>query len=372
MAEALAVFGVVTSVVQIVDLGVSVVRRTFELGSSIRFFTKYYNLAGVVLWVFGSPDVWRMQLQVLASMDDRVAMDFKKSMQDESSIVAVAGTILAQIAITALSLTNLSQTHWTARAFFTFSLVSSIMAVSYATNQYRVLGRFLQAHQIKAWIKNDKDAAIVDDSMRTPKEILDLLPSTASVLRISAPEMLLSASLNFFLIGLGTRNLDELAGANDSRAVFITYVVSLTVCYGINALSDVAVHHGYTSGFDYLRNGIEYVQATQGKRHAEGASDGGDGPFPAYGPIKSLTWDLEASPVPHSASSGAQKRPIRQASTFQGDSTYLELAQALYKAAKLRRESAEADELIAQLYEHLGQTQFGGDDKITRSADNGD
>jgi hypothetical protein len=255
------------------------------------------------------------------------------------------------------------------------------MAVYYATSQYRVLGRFLQANQIKAWIRNNKyvtkpeemlRSAIVDDSIRSPKGILGLLPSAASVLTISAPNMLLSASLNSFLIGLGvyvgfiwTRNLDESAGANDSRAVFITYVVSLTVCYGIYALSGVVMRSSYLSEFDFLKDAIKYIEAVQGDHHAKGASEG-DG-----GTSESFTRDLE-SPALLSASSKAQKRPIGQGGTFQDDSTYLKLVQALRKAAKLRRESAEADELVAQLYEHLGQTQFGGDDKITGSADKGD
>lgn len=60
--------------------------------------------------------------------------------------------------------------------------------------------------------------------------------------------MLLSASLNAFLIGLGiylgyvwTRNLDEAAGQKASRAVFITYVVGLGACYGIYAPSGAVV-----------------------------------------------------------------------------------------------------------------------------------
>lgn len=74
------------------------------------------------------------------------------------------------------------------------------------------------------------------------------MPSAAAVLNMSAPNMLLSFSLNAFLIGLGvylgyvwTRNLDELAGAKGSRDVFITYVVGLVVCYCIYALSRAVV-----------------------------------------------------------------------------------------------------------------------------------
>jgi hypothetical protein len=72
----------------------------------------------------------------------------------------------------------------------------------------------------------------------------EFMPSPAAVLTVSAPNMLLSASLNSFLLGLGTylayvwtRHLDTTAGTNDSLAIFITYVASLTACYGIYELS---------------------------------------------------------------------------------------------------------------------------------------
>jgi hypothetical protein len=61
-------------------------------------------------------------------------------------------------------------------------------------------------------------------------------PSAASVLTISAPQMLLSGSLAMPLIALGiyfgflwTRSLDQNAGPNDSRNVFITYLTGLAV-----------------------------------------------------------------------------------------------------------------------------------------------
>jgi hypothetical protein len=54
------------------------------------FFTSYYKSAGVFLWIFGSREVWQMQMQVLSSPLDTDAMNFKKSVQEDSSIVAVA------------------------------------------------------------------------------------------------------------------------------------------------------------------------------------------------------------------------------------------------------------------------------------------
>ncbi|PMD49297.1 uncharacterized protein K444DRAFT_502184, partial [Hyaloscypha bicolor E] len=213
------------------------------------FLVRHYGLGGVVLWIFGSGAIWRMEKQVLESDEDKVAMDFKVSIQNESNMIAVAGSILAQIAITALSLSNLSQVHWVARAFFTFSLVSAIIAVYYASDQYRILGRHLNCEDVKAWIRNDRLAGYGIDQYG------EFMPSPAAVLTVSAPNMLLSASLNSFLLGLGTylayvwtRHLDTTASTNDSRAIFITYVVSLTVCYGIYELSGlVLVRRSYST-----------------------------------------------------------------------------------------------------------------------------
>jgi hypothetical protein len=93
-------------------------------------------------------------------------------------------------------------------------------------------------------------------------------PSAASVITISAPQMLLSGSLLMLLLGLGiylgflwTRSLDETAGINDSRNVFITYVVGLAVSgfvYSISQLFQDAEKRSERQIVEgYLR---EYVQ----------------------------------------------------------------------------------------------------------------
>jgi hypothetical protein len=144
----------------------------------------------------------------------------------------------------------------------------------------------------------------------------EFMPSPAAVLTVSAPNMLLSASLNSFLLGLGTylayvwtRHLDTTAGINDSRAIFITYVASLTACYGIYELSGlVLVRRSYTT--ERLVN-----QPTSAR--ARGSTDGA-------GMSRECT--------------------VKD-----------ELIQQLHIAAQLRRESAASDERIAELLERLGQ-----------------
>lgn len=57
---------------------------------STGFFVQNYGLSGCAICVFGSREVWRIQVQILGSTRDSDAMDFKKSAQDESNIIAVA------------------------------------------------------------------------------------------------------------------------------------------------------------------------------------------------------------------------------------------------------------------------------------------
>jgi hypothetical protein len=342
-----------------VSLISAIVKLPRNAGISLIFFLSHYKSAGAFLWLFGSREVWHMQMQVLGSSHDTDAMNFKKSVQEDSSIVAVAvskvdftfrrpnklnlyqGTILAQIAITALSLEDLSQIHWTARAFFIFSLVSSIIAVYYATRQYHILGRCLRAEQVKAWIMN-KDPSTGAN--------LDT-PSVASVITVSAPNMLLSSSLNSFLVGLGvylgftwTRNLDETAGVNSSRAVFITYIVGLSVCYGVYALSSAVVaNQTYVSEIDMLQRIIP-KESFNIHLDDEETGRGNNQPDTSRGSnIISRTRQV---------SSEWQSHPKSFSNNV---STCRELLEVLQEVAELRKESAKVDEHLAKLLERLGE-----------------
>jgi hypothetical protein len=79
-----------TSVVQIISIGTAVVDQVTGIKGSLSFLIQNYGLGGVVLWVFGSGEIWRMQKRVLESSGDSVAMDFKASVQNESNMIAVA------------------------------------------------------------------------------------------------------------------------------------------------------------------------------------------------------------------------------------------------------------------------------------------
>ncbi|KFY93942.1 hypothetical protein V500_03483 [Pseudogymnoascus sp. VKM F-4518 (FW-2643)] len=117
-----------------------------------------YGPSSIPLLLFGSRATWRLEAQILGQLKEEDAAAFKKSILDECTMIAVAAAIIAQIAITGLSLNFLSQTHWVARGAFVLSLTSSLMAVYYATSQQRRLGRLLQAEQVRLWIRGGSRA----------------------------------------------------------------------------------------------------------------------------------------------------------------------------------------------------------------------
>jgi hypothetical protein len=356
------------SIIQISSIFVSLAFQALNTKESFAFLVSKYGLGGVVLWVFGSGTLWRMQLCVLQSEGNKVAMDFKASIQNESNMIAVAvrarlnscgaadtnspmiiqGSILAQIAITALSLSSLSQAHWVARGFFTFSLVSAIMAVYYASHQFRSLGRHMNGNDMKAWIMNQER---FEEGSNLYGENL---PSPAAVLTISAPNMLLAASLNSLLVGLGiylayvwTRNLDTAAGPDASRAVFITYVVSLSICYGIYQISGIVVAQQSYPGFRDMLS----MRNTARAPHQPGQVNENDPSDEANISMRSLDQYGEAGRsqrAPPTTSSSVAQGVLPAGSNLQH-----ELIAALRTAALLSRESAAANELVAQLYEQL-------------------
>ena len=135
---------------------------------------------------------------------------------------------MAQIAITSLSLPNLSQVHWIARAFLLFSLVSGLLSVFYACVLRRIIGKLYGPAQIRQWLtiptqQNQRES--------NPKV------SFAALSTVSAPFKMVEYSVMFLLLALAvyqgliwTKSLDTVAGTNDSRNVFIAYIVGTGYC----------------------------------------------------------------------------------------------------------------------------------------------
>ncbi|KAF2741391.1 hypothetical protein EJ04DRAFT_571493 [Polyplosphaeria fusca] len=180
---------------------------------------------------------------------DQAAKEFKEIVQNESNRVSVAGAMIASVIITALGLDFLSQSHWSARALWISSLVTALLATYYAGDLIWKIGRLFSGRQVRAWIRRTDVTMIQvlqDDSLMNRTNLRDMIcPALPSVLTVSAPGVLLAASLLFLLLGFGvylgfiwTRILDTEAGHDDSRDVFIVYIVVLSLCYVIYSAAD--------------------------------------------------------------------------------------------------------------------------------------
>jgi hypothetical protein len=175
------------------------------------------------------------------------------------------------------------------------------------------------------------------------------LPSVASVLTIAAPNILLSASFLSFLVGLGVylglmwaRDLDEAAGAEDSKAVFITYVVGLGVCYFAYALSNAVVSdQSYVSELDLLHKTGALLPIVDKEHGSEETSRrNGERSMPSSFSASACEYEFDSS--------------SRQHGRGEDISTREELLRVFRQAAELRKASTELDERLARLLERLG------------------
>ncbi|KAI9705105.1 MAG: hypothetical protein M1836_006888 [Candelina mexicana] len=173
---------------------------------------------------------------------------FRQAIINESNMTAIAGAIIAQVAITALSLPFLSSTHWTARACFLLAVVSGCLSVYYACALQRIVGKLYRVDLIKEWLKmpplerfgGGGGGASEDDAQRT---------SLAAVLVISAPFNMVRVSVFAFLLGLAiyqgfvfTKGLDTSAAPGSSRANFIAIMVGTGLCSVFFTLTFSAKH----------------------------------------------------------------------------------------------------------------------------------
>lgn len=258
------------------------------------------------------------------------------------------GTILAQIAITALQLDNVEKVHWTSQACFTVSLVSSIISVYYATKQHKMLGRCLHADDIKKWIlgpqhlstSRGRGTGTDQDQDWTTYDVQ--LPSVAAVLTISAPVALLSVAVYAFLIGLGIyQGFVWHYGLGDSSqegnlAVFIVFILSLSACHSLYMLSTM-VASGQVNDSEirpYLEKALHRA-------------------VPARSPVHIQLGEMDRAPT-YSSAIGPSVPDMKSRGLDDGT----QLQAAFREAAVLRRNLAAVDERIAMLLEGMGQGRF--------------
>lgn len=62
----------------------------FQPVTNFYFLVDHYGIGGIALWIFGNKNIWALELGVLKTTDDRTALEFRKTIQDEAQIIAVA------------------------------------------------------------------------------------------------------------------------------------------------------------------------------------------------------------------------------------------------------------------------------------------
>lgn len=136
---------------------------------------------------------------------------------DSTALIVTQGAIIAQIAITALSLPYLEQTHWTVQASFVVSLVAGLLSVYYACMIQLELSNLQGPKQVKQWLTTHRSAGMRQRPMfrRGISPALDIpephlastiklqIPSYGSALLLAAPSQLLNWSLTSLLVGIG-------------------------------------------------------------------------------------------------------------------------------------------------------------------------
>jgi hypothetical protein len=252
---------------------------------------------------------------VLHGKDD-ILLEFRKSYINDCNMTSVAvslsnflflsrissnvikGAIFTQVAITALSLPYLSQSHWVARACFVISLISGTLSVFFAVLLQRIIGSLYEARTLRAWLSSLDTYPDMKD-LRALKKFLQLssthstsdttqrdveaartlqdhfakfdlqqrrigVVSLFSALILETPRSMINISLGSFLTGLAvyfgflwTRDLDANAGPGDSRNLFIIFIVTVLCCIGM-----YSVPRGIKSNDEYVASVYSRIRST--------------------------------------------------------------------------------------------------------------
>ena len=188
------------------------------------------------------------------------AMAFKDSYAPTFNMVGVAGAILAQIALTALSLPDLDGTHWTARASFVIGLVSGSLAVFCSCVLQSKMSALHTAQAVRGWLTRPRGETKMRHMFSTPG-LRDLVrnpdaralaalkdqifqlnenfnkelyrPSLSAALILTAPLQLLNFALGSLLTGFGiyfgfvyTARLPAIGDNGSALAVLTVYIAS--------------------------------------------------------------------------------------------------------------------------------------------------
>jgi hypothetical protein len=70
-------------------------QSVFDSATRPYFLFRLYRLPGLLLYVFGSRTTWRTQAFVLGKVDDSDALEFKRAVQDECTMISVAVSLMS-------------------------------------------------------------------------------------------------------------------------------------------------------------------------------------------------------------------------------------------------------------------------------------
>ncbi|KAK8211576.1 hypothetical protein M8818_003231 [Zalaria obscura] len=254
--------------------------------------------AGLLSWA--CPDalalVERVEQSVLVEGDEGAKM-MKDSMTANYNMIAVAvspyaavplavfdalqGAIIAQVAISALSLDRVAQTHWTAQAAFVTSLVSGALSVYYACVVQQTAGSLIKPDELKDWLCGSRtsDTALQTTIQRRAREIR--LGSRAMMTRDEVKELLELATTEQGSHKLIPSFLSD-GGPNASLAVLLFYVITavlgllvLYIPFGLKGIDMVSrqrsmrdARPALTQLIDQLEEALELVDQASNENRA--------------------------------------------------------------------------------------------------------
>lgn len=170
-----------------------------------------------------------------------------------------------------MSLPNLSQSHWVARAFFVTSLISGCFSVYFSCRAQKSVGALYDPSELKNWLTRRNSVPLSVWGIRKRLKQLEKLENISnktgtgfslgdevekglledfnhlqewqrssslwSAFILQAPFSYMQLSLGSFVLGLGiylgfvwTRDLDQGAGPNDSRKIFVVFILVVVFC----------------------------------------------------------------------------------------------------------------------------------------------
>ncbi|KAF2623768.1 hypothetical protein BU25DRAFT_349395 [Macroventuria anomochaeta] len=128
---------------------------------------------------------------------DEDILRMRDSRLDSSRLIALVGALLASVAIQALSLPRLADTHAMARALFIVALSLSVLATFFTCIQQREFGAARNARALRAWLSNGTKYGNHENS-----EVYQ--SSIAALHLLEAPYEILTLSVAIFIGGIAS------------------------------------------------------------------------------------------------------------------------------------------------------------------------